>query len=73
MGDTVTGTVPHFRDTAQARRHGDARPGLSPPLQALSMMSPDQKRANVRLALILASVALVFMLGIVAKMAFFAG
>lgn len=33
----------------------------------------DQRRANVRLALILASVALAFMLGVVAKMAFFAG
>ncbi len=32
-------------------------------------MSPDQRKSNLRLALILASVAIVFMLGIIAKMA----
>ncbi|MEO7939945.1 MAG: cytochrome oxidase small assembly protein [Burkholderiaceae bacterium] len=32
-------------------------------------MRPDQKKANVRLALILASVAAIFMFGIFAKMA----
>jgi len=32
-------------------------------------MSPEQRKANMRLALILASVAAVFMLGIFAKMA----
>ncbi len=31
-------------------------------------MSPDQKKSNVRLALALASVAVVFMLGIIVKM-----
>jgi hypothetical protein len=31
-------------------------------------MSPDQKKSNLRLALVLASVAIVFMLGIVIKM-----
>jgi hypothetical protein len=34
--------------------------------------SPEQRRANVRLALILASVALAFALGFVAKIALFA-
>jgi flagellar basal body-associated protein FliL len=32
-------------------------------------MTPEQKKSNLRLALILASVAIVFMLGIIAKMA----
>ena len=36
-------------------------------------MTPEQKKANLRLALILASVAAVFMLGIVAKMALLGG
>ena len=31
-------------------------------------MSPDQKKSNLRMALVLASVAIVFMLGIVIKM-----
>jgi len=31
-------------------------------------MSPDQKKSNVRLALALASVAVVFLLGIIVKM-----
>jgi len=31
-------------------------------------MRPDQKKSNLRLALILASVAAIFMLGIIAKM-----
>lgn len=36
-------------------------------------MSPEQKKSNLRLALILASVAVVFMLGIIAKMAWLGG
>ena len=37
-------------------------------------MTPDrQKKANLRLALILASIALVFFVGFIAKNAFFAG
>ncbi|MCB2004046.1 MAG: cytochrome oxidase small assembly protein [Burkholderiaceae bacterium] len=36
-------------------------------------MSPEQKKSNLRLALILASVAVVFMLGIIVKMAFLGG
>lgn len=35
------------------------------------MMSDEQRKANLRLGLILASVALVFGLGFVAKIAFF--
>ena len=40
---------------------------------AIVPMSPEQKKSNLRLALILASVAAIFMLGIVAKMAFLGG
>ncbi len=36
-------------------------------------MTPEQKKANLRLALVLATVAVVFMLGIFAKMAFLGG
>ena len=36
-------------------------------------MSPEQKKANVRMALILASVALVFFVGFMVKMAFLGG
>lgn len=35
------------------------------------MKSEQQKRANLRLALVLASIALVFFLGFIAKSAFF--
>jgi len=34
-------------------------------------MQPDQKKSNLRLALILASVAVVFFVGFMAKMVFF--
>jgi small neutral amino acid transporter SnatA (MarC family) len=36
-----------------------------------AMANEDRKKVNLRLALILASVALVFFLGFIAKMAFF--
>jgi len=36
-------------------------------------MTPEQRKANLKLALILASVALVFVLGFVAKMLFVGG
>jgi len=36
-------------------------------------MTPDQKKANLRLALILASIALVFFVGFIAKSAFLHG
>jgi len=40
-------------------------------VNAMSRPSDDQRRANLRLALILVSVALVFGVGFVAKAAFF--
>ena len=36
-------------------------------------MTPEQKRANFRLAMVLASIAVVFMFGIVVKIAFIGG
>jgi hypothetical protein len=36
-------------------------------------MTPEQRRKNVRLAVVLASVALVFMAGFMVRMAFFGG
>jgi len=36
-------------------------------------MTPEQRRSNFRLALVLASIAAVFMLGIFVKMAFLGG
>jgi hypothetical protein len=36
-------------------------------------MTPERKKANLRLALILASIAIVFFVGIVAKMALLPG
>jgi hypothetical protein len=36
-------------------------------------MTPDRKKANLRLALILASIAIVFFVGFVAKMALLPG
>ena len=36
-------------------------------------MTPEQKRANFRLAMVLASIAVVFMFGIVVKIALFGG
>jgi hypothetical protein len=36
-------------------------------------MTPEQKKANLRLALILASIAVVFFIGFVAKNALFSG
>jgi hypothetical protein len=36
-------------------------------------MTPDRKKANLRLALILASIAIVFFIGFVAKMALLPG
>ena len=34
-------------------------------------MTPEQKRANLRLALVLASIALIFFIGFIAKIALF--
>jgi hypothetical protein len=40
------------------------------PLSVTAMATPEQKKSNLRLALILASVAIVFFLGFMAKMIF---
>ncbi len=63
----------HLRDAAEAQRHRHARAGLKRRTRdvttAMSKLDERQRKANVRLALILASVALMFGLGFVAKIA----
>jgi hypothetical protein len=39
----------------------------------MATMTPEQKRSNFRLAMILVSIVVVFMLGIVVKIGFFGG
>ena len=76
MGSAVAGAIPYLREPAQARRHGNQGAGLiqnTDGSEDPDAMTPEQKKANLRLALILATVAAVFMLGIFAKMAFLGG
>jgi hypothetical protein len=71
MGSAVTGTVAHLRGAAQAGRHRHARGRLK---AALAMaLSKQQRRANLRLGLILATVALVFGVGFIAKVVVLGG
>jgi hypothetical protein len=66
--------VAHLRDAAaaQRRRHQDHRRGAERALSGASDVVDDRRsKANLRLALILASVAIVFFVGFVAKMALF--
>ena len=65
MGSAFAGAVAHVRDAAEARRDGDARPRLT---HVQAAVDDRQRRANLRLALILATVAAVFFVGFVAKM-----
>lgn len=46
------------------------RPGSSPD-RVMSMSTPEQKKQNLKLALVLASVAVVFFIGFMAKAALF--
>jgi len=66
MGSAVAGTVPHLRDAAEAQCRRDPRDCLMP-----AMSTPEQKKQNLKLALILASVAVVFFVGFFAKAALF--
>jgi predicted RNA polymerase sigma factor len=45
------------------------QPPKSLPEARLAMSSPDQKKRNVRLALVLASIAVIFFVGFMAKAA----
>jgi len=67
MGSAFAGTVPYLRDTAQAECFGDQGDRLN----AGPVMTPEQKKNNRRLGLILASVALIFFVGFMARAALF--
>jgi hypothetical protein len=67
VGSAVTGAVPHLRDAAEAECVGDQGHRLNTTV----MTSPEQKKNNLRLALILASIAAVLFVGFVAKAALF--
>jgi hypothetical protein len=63
VGSAFTCTIPHLRKPTQAGRDCDPRDRL------IEMaMTPEQKKSNLRLGLILASVALAVMVGFVAKL-----
>ena len=73
MGGAVTGAFPHLRDTAQAGHNSYAHHRLISIRHTCNMpLSPQQRKANLRLALILASVAAMFVLGFVTKIAWLA-
>ena len=69
MGSAVTGAVSHLRHTATAECLGDQDPGLNPSEGIAVMTTPEQKKSNVRLGLILGSIAVVVFIGFVAKSA----
>jgi hypothetical protein len=66
MGSAIAGAVPHVRNSAEVEcfGHQDSR-------VIRAMSTPDQKKQNVRLGLILASIAVVFFVGFIAKAALF--
>ena len=70
MGSAFTRTFPYLRDTAQAQQRRYPHRGLMNSSLSSSAMTPEQKKSNLRLGLILASVAVVFFLGVVAKITF---
>ena len=67
MGSAIAGALAHLRKAAEARRHRHARDRLKRGIDAMAL-NPQQRKANLRLALILASVAAVFVIGFVTKM-----
>ncbi|GAA3995481.1 hypothetical protein GCM10022279_18890 [Comamonas faecalis] len=69
MGGAFAGTDAHLRRAAQARRDRHPRRGLSGQGQETDMLSEQQKKANVRTALILASISLALLIGFVVNMA----
>ena len=84
VGSAVAGAVPHLRDAAacstpRAPRSSASIRRAACPHAGRHAVPPErcgddvraQKKANLRLALVLASIALVFFLGFIAKSAFF--
>jgi hypothetical protein len=68
VGSAVAGTVPHLRDAAQAERVGHQGHRL---IVDRTAMTPEQKKNNRRLGLILASVAIIFFIGFMARAVLF--
>ncbi|WP_369804634.1 cytochrome oxidase small assembly protein [Limnohabitans sp. G3-2] len=63
MGSAFACTFPHLREPTQAGRYRNPRDRL------IDMaMTPEQRKSNVRLGLILASVACAVLIGFVAKL-----
>ncbi|WP_416234967.1 cytochrome oxidase small assembly protein [Limnohabitans sp.] len=63
MGSTFACTFPHLREPTQAGCDSNPRDRL------IDMaMTPEQRKSNVRLGLILASVACAVLIGFVAKL-----
>ena len=63
MGSAFSSTIPHLCKSTHAGRYGDPRDRLIP-----MAMTPEQKKSNLRLGLVLASVALAVLVGFVAKL-----
>ena len=62
MGSSLASAFPHVRKPTQAGRYGNPRDRLK-----TMAMTPEQKKSNLRMALILASVAVAFFVGFVVK------
>ena len=74
VGSSLARAFPHLRDPAPARPDGHedpgrARPARAPLMETQSMATPEQKKGNVRMALVLVSIVAVFFIGFIAKMA----
>ena len=70
MGSSFACTVSHLRDPPASGRQRDESYRLIQLLSGITM-TPEQKKSNLKLALTLASVVLVFFVGFMAKSVFF--
>ena len=69
MGSAFTSAIPYFRDPATARCNGYQGDWLTLTVfPGGKTMTPEQKKANIKTGLILASVAVVFFIGFMVKM-----
>jgi hypothetical protein len=71
VGSPVAGALPHLRKPAQTGRHRHQGDRLTAGVPA--MMKPEQRKANARLGLILATVAAVFFVGFFARIVLLGG
>ena len=67
VGSAFARALPHLRDATQAKCCSQQNSCLSYK-SSTDRMTPEQKKANLRMALSLASVAVVFFIGIFVKM-----